>query len=252
MSDDKSFRMVVPRRALLLGAVGTVIATPLLAAGEGGEGGEGAAVADLPARVEALVMIGFYDASVRIVADLYAAGETQEAQDQLAGSHHAHYEDIAERLDLLGVAGFAAAAEAFAAAVDAGEDAAAVAARHAALTAAMQPAYAAATAPEMMQAVLALMNTAHMDFLAGVYEGEVFSPHEYRDAWGFATVAGERLAALAASPDAAVAAAGARAVAAMDPVAALFPGLMATHAPDDASVLASAAARIEIAALRLP
>lgn len=253
MSDDltKTPRMVVARRSLLLGAAGTMIAAPLFASGEGGEGGEGAAAADLPPRVEAVVMIGLFDASVRIVAELYAAGDIAEAQDQFAGSHHAQYGDVAPLLDRLGIEGFAPLSEAFATAVQAGAEPADVAARHAALHAAILPAYAAATPVEIMQASQRLLRVAHDDFYAGTYEGEVTSPHEYRDAWGFSTVAGERLAALAASDDPTVAAAGARAHAAMVPVRDLFPGLMATEVPGEPSVLAGAAARVEIAALQL-
>lgn len=254
MSDElnKAPRMVVARRSLLLAATGTIIASPILAAGEGGEGGEGAATQGLDPRVEALVLIGFYDAAMRIVADLYALGETAEAQDQLAGSHHAHYDDIAEGLEAFGADGFEAQSQAFAEAVDHGADALVVADRYAQLRQGVLAAYAGAVPSETVQAAEALVRAAYGDYEAGVYDGEVTSPHEYRDAWGFATVAEERLQALAASDTAEVAQAGARGVAAMADVRALFPGLNAATVENaDASILAGAAARIEIAGLRL-
>lgn len=254
MSDElnKAPRMVVARRALLIGAAGTVMASPLLAAGEGGEGGEGAATEGLDPRVAMLTSIGFFDASLRIVADLYALGEIGEAQDQLAGSHHAHYDDIAGGLASFGADGFEEEAMAFAEAIDSGADALVVADRFAVVHQALLAAYAGADASETVHAAEALVRAAYGDYEAGVYEGDVISPHEYRDAWGFAKVAEERLQALAGAEDAEVAQAGARGVAAMADVWALFPSLNATTVDAvDASVLAGAAARIEIAGLRL-
>jgi len=252
--NPRAFRRVIRRRGLLLAAMGSVVAAPIFVqadTGEGGEGGEGAAALGLPPRVEALLLIGLYDASMRIVAELYAAGEVAEAQMQLEGSHHAHYEDIAARLAAIGATGFDGLAGAFAEAVGTGAEAAVVAARHAEMQAAIEQAYARGSAGEMMQMAERLVRTAYADFYGGTYEGEVVSAHEYRDAWGFATVAHERMAALAEVEDPTVADAGQRGVAALAPVWALFPGLMATEVPDDPSLLAGAAARIEIAGLRL-
>lgn len=254
MSDPKfkAPRMVVARRSLLLGAAGTAFATPLLATGEGGEGGEGAATHGLPPRVEMLTMVGFYDAAIRIVAELYTLGETREARDQLLGSHHAHYDDIAAGLENFDAPDFEAEAQAFAQAVEDGADATVVATRHAALRHALSQVYDGASAAELIQMAEALVRAAYGDYEAGVYEGEVISAHEYRDAWGFAKVAEERVQGLAASDDAQVAEVGARGLSAMADVWSLFPSLTASTVDGaDSSILAGAAARLEIAGLRL-
>jgi hypothetical protein len=248
--------MVIPRRAVLAAGLATagVFAGPrgALATEEGGEGGEGAVLAALPPEIEFLVQLYLFDATYRIVGALYAEGQVDVAVAQLEGSHHAFYEDIAEGVAEHG-AGFADEVQGFAELVTARAEGAAVAAslsgleaRIAAVAAAFSPAY-------RMQAIETLVRVAALDYAGGVSDtGEILSDHEYRDAWGFVQTARAELAALAASGDGTVAAAAERAIAALDGADALFDGLVATQAPGaDPTWLHGAAARIEIARLRL-
>ncbi len=264
-TDDRKPRLVVPRRSVLAGSaavLGTLAAAPAWAqtasaGGEGGEGGEGAATANLDGPVEMLVELGLFEATHRIVAALYAEGLTDDALSHLEQSHHASFEDIEHALeeyamDEAGAHAFEDLAEAFADAVKGGADAAVVADAAAAVLATAAEARSQMTAKDEFEAIEALLNIAHDDYEAGVAEGVVDAPQEYRDAWGFTEVARARLTALAASSDATVAGAGAAGLKALEPAAALFPGIGATEVPGaDPSVLAGAAARIEIAGLRL-
>lgn len=246
----------LPRRVVLKSTAAAMLGIAAtssfaLAAGEGGESGEGAAVEALDGPLRTLTTLALFDASNRIVAELVALGAPDAALEHLESSHHASYEDIEAGLDALGQPGFAQESDAFAAAIRNGAGADAIAAAWDSLSARIEAAYAAATPAQMMKVAETLTRISYQDFMAGVIDGEVYSPQEYRDAWGFATVATDRLAALSQSDDPGVADAAAAGLAAMEPVAALFPDLTADSTEGDPSVLAGAAARIEIAGLRL-
>lgn len=267
MSDDNEtkVRLVVPRRWLIASTmvtIGALAAGPVLASGgqsdetkaapaEGGEGGEGAAVAALEGDAEFLSELGLFEAAHVIVAALYAEGDVAAAQEHLEQSHHAYYEDIEDDLNEHGAAQFEAEAEAFAAAVREGRDAAEVSALADAVLAAITAAQAGAEPADAMKAVETLVRIAAADYEASLTDGEVTAPQEYRDAWGFAEVAKRRLQALAASSDATVAGAAEAGLAALEPAAEQLPGVSATKVPGDVSVLLGAAARIELASYRL-
>jgi len=254
MSDrDDLLRLVIPRRWVLAGSVATLgvlaAARPMLA--EGGEGGESGAAVGLEGDAGFLVELGLFEATHLIVAALYAEGATARAQEHLELSHHAYYEDLEHELEDHGAVQFEAEAEAFAEAVATGADAATVAGAADAVLAAIVAARRPANAKGRMQAAERLVRLAADDFAGGVDGGKVAEPQEYRDAWGFAEAARRMMAELAQSPDAAVAEAGKGGLAALEPVAALFPALTAETVPGEPSVLAGAAARIEIAGLSL-
>lgn len=259
MTDDHETRprLVMPRRQVLAGAVAgaSVLASRGWAqtaeSGEGGESGEGAAVAALESDAGFLAELGLFEATHRIVAGLYAEGAEDTARDHLEQSHHAYYEDLEATLKQRGLPDFEAAVEAFADAVRDGAPAETVAAAAQDVFAGIAAAHAGAAPADEMKAAETLVRIAYDDFSAGVSDGAVEAPQEYRDSWGFVEVARGRIAALAASGDATVAGAGAAALEALTPVADLFPGLTADSAPGDPSILAGAAARIEIAGLRL-
>lgn len=254
MSDgvETKMRLVIPRRWVIAGTMATVGA---LAAGsalaEGGEAGEGAAIAALEGDEAFLAELSLFAATHVIVSALYAEGAVAAAQEHLEQSHHAYYEDIADDLEERGAVPFEAEAEAFAEAVKEGRDAAEVAGLAQAVLAAITAAQTGAKPADAMKAAEMLMRTAAADYEAALTDGEVTTPQEYRDAWGFAEVAKRHLQALAASPDATVAGAAEAGLTALEPVAEQMPGVSATKVPGDASVLLGAAARIELAAYRL-
>jgi len=169
-------------------------------ASEGGEAGEGAVHA-ADADIEFLVHLGFFDATHRIVAELYAQGETALAQEHLEASHHAAYEDIAEGLMAPGARGFKDLSDRFAAAVLSNAPQDEVAERAASVITAIDAAHKdiGMDLEDEFKAMHLLMQTAANDFRAGVEEGKVVLAQEYRDAWGFAKAVQARAASIAAS-----------------------------------------------------
>ncbi len=259
-TDNDPVRTVIARRWVIAGlaAGGATLASAprgfaqSAEGGEGGEGGEGAAAEGLSPDVAWLVDLGLFAATHRIVAELAATGHPDLARAHLDQSHHAYYDDLEDRLADRGLPGFEAEAQAFTAAV-AADDPAAVATTAATVLAALDRAGADLSPRDRMQAAEQLLRTAADDYAAGVQDGAVTAPQEYRDAWGFAEAARALTAQVAAASDPAVAAAGQAALDALAPVAPLFPDIAASAIPAaDPSVLAGAAARVELAALRLP
>lgn len=289
-NDNTPFRLVAPRKWALVAATGLTAlhpvaslpfgATPAQAAtqtgaagseageageagesgesgvsiesGEGGEAGEGGiTLTDGPAHY--LTELGLFEATHRIVAALYAAGDVEEAQEHLEGSHHGDYEDLEDALDEHGAAPFEDTAEAFADAVMHGAGPDIVASRTQDVMAAIDAARKAARASdrERVMSIHELVTISAADFEGGVEDGKVSEPHEYRDAWGFAAVARARAEALAASTDVDLAQAGRDVLAQLDKTNALLPGPLAEAVDGDVSILHGAAGWIEIIALRL-
>ncbi len=256
---ERKARLVIPRRTILGMTVllGGVAAAPGFLAraagkgGEGGEGGEGGSIEGLSPSLGFLTVMGQFEATHAIVAGLVAEGRPEDAKAHLEESHHAFYEDIEDGLEDRGVAPFEEEAEAFAEAVRSGADPARIAAAAEAVTGPIHGCLSLFPAADILAASRQLVLIAAGDFEGGVEAGEVVAPQEYRDAWGFSHVAATWIGGLTESPDPATAEAAARALDALSPTAALFPSLGSARAGGDASALHAAAARIEIAALRL-
>jgi len=243
--------------SLVLGQVATVAtitATPAFAqsAAEAGEAGEAGAIATEGVALY-LTELGLFEAAHRIVAELYAQGEVTLAQEHLAGSHHAYYQDLAHEIEEHGGADFLAQTQAFAEAINTAAAPEVVAAAAEAVIAAIKAADAASEATDYDRAmsIKDLLAVAGADYEGGVYEGKVEAPQEYRDAWGFVETARTRATALAASADEASAKAGSAILEQIASVAPLFPTLTATEAGGDPELLPSAAAWTEIIALRI-
>lgn len=221
--------------------------------GEGGEAGE-AGVVHQDGAAGFLTELGLFEAAHLIVNALYQRGEHATALEQLEGSHHAYYEDLAEGIAQYGATPFDAQTRAFAEAIADEASAETVAARLSVLLVALDAARVAAnpTTRERVQAMKTLLDIAAADYAGGVEAGAVVLDHEYRDAWGFVETVRARAQALAADPDADVAAAGVAVLAQLDPLAPLFPDLTATATSGDPAMIAVAAAWVEIIALRLP
>lgn len=248
MTRAASPRLILPRRSLLGAAASLVALGPastLWAAGEGGEAGEGAVLEGMSPELEFLTILGLFEAQHRIIAALWAEGAKDTAAEHLAESHHAFYEDLAPGMAALSLPGFQAETEAFAAAVNSGGD---VEATLAPVLSAIATARQATGSKDQMKAAEALLRVAAGDLEAGVEAGQVTLAQEYRDAWGFATVAGLWLDALAEGPEAEAAGA---TKAAMAEALAQFGGITATSAPADPGALLAAAARVELAAYRV-
>lgn len=256
MSAPRTPRLVMPRpaptrRAVLVAAAVLGLLPQALWAQDGGEAGEGAAIAELPQAVQFLTLLGLFEAQHRIVAGLYAAGDVAMAQEHLAGSHHAFYDDLAEGITATGTPAFETDAVSFATAVNAGADAATVQAAADAVYAGCAAARAKTSDKNQMLAAEALLRVAASDMEAGVDAGAVTLAQEYRDSWGFATVATLWLESLATDADATVAGAARSALSGKTDVAAQYAGVGATAVPGDPGALLAAAARVELAAFRL-
>ena len=245
---------MIPRRSVLMGAalgLGLAAQGQPLWADEGGEAGEGAAIAGLPETVEFLTLLGLFEAQHRIVAALYAAGEVEAAQAHLAESHHAAYDDIEAGIAATGVPKFEDEVANFATAVTSGAEAAAVQAAADKVLSALDAVRHSTGDKDQMKAAEALLRVAASDMEAGVENGQVTLAQEYRDAWGFATVAQLWLDDLAADANPTVAEAAKAALSGRADVEAQFAGVGASAAPGDPGALLAAAARVELSAYRL-
>lgn len=241
-----------PGQPVLADGTAPLLMAQAQVAGEAGEAGEGAVETD-DSGIEFLVHLGLFDAAIRIVASLYASGETEEAQDQLETSHHADYADLEDGLAEFALNGFIDEYSAFSDKVASGaaaEDVAAAATRLLAAIAATHVADGISMRDEF-EAMVHLIETAAADFEAGVDDGKVSEPHEYRDAWGFVETVRSRAEALAHATDPKVAAAAGDVLAALQPAATLFPALNSDTAGTDASILYAAAGRIRFTILKV-
>lgn len=247
-------RPVIGRRSVLAHAaigIGLAVSPSALWADEGGEAGEGTAIAELPEAVAFLTTLGLFEAQHRIVATLYAEGAVAAAQEHLAGSHHASYEDLEAGIKATGAPDFEDEAEDFAAAVTSGAEASLVAAAVEKVLAGCDAVRHTQADKDRMKAAEALLRVAASDLEAGVDAGQVTLAQEYRDAWGFATVAQAWLSDLAGDSNKVVAEAATAALKGSAEVTAQFAGVTATAAPGDPGALLAEAARVELAAFRL-
>ena len=261
-----SVRRVSPRKWAVLAATGLATATapavlPLLSpapafaasgeAGEAGEAGEGGVVLSEGA-TGFLTQLGYFEGTYRIIANLYLSGARDLARAHQEESHHAFYEDIEPALAKHDAPGFAAEAEAFAAAVRGDASDEEVEAALETLLQGLNKAAAAAEAPtyERLSSLRDLVALAAAEYDGGVEAGKVELAIEYRDSWGFYEVARQRAAAMSASDEAVLAKAGKDVLEQLDGAEALYPSLTTDTASTDPSQLAVAAGWIEIIALR--
>ena len=254
MSAPRIPRPLIARRMVLGGGIAAftlAASAPTIWASEGGEAGEAGTLAALPDAVAFLTLVGLFEAQHRIVAGLFDAGDVAMAQEHLAASHHASYDDLEAGIDVLDVPGFEPDVLAFATLVNDGADAAEVQTAADAVYAGLAAVRAKASDKDQMKACEALLRVAASDMEAGVTDGQVTLAQEYRDSWGFATVAQLWLQGLAADSDAAVAGAATSALKSAIDVDAQYAGIAATAAPGDPGALLAAAARVELAAFQL-
>jgi hypothetical protein len=111
----------------------------------------------------------------------------------------------------------------------------------------------AASPADRFAAMTATLRVAAAEYEAGVVDGAVANAEEYQDARGFVAVVRDEATALAADPDATVAEAAQEVLAALGETDAIFPGRLPEGAlpADAAQILHGAAARVELAGLRV-
>lgn len=222
----------------------------ILAAGEGGEGGEGGASVDEDMAFH--VAAAEIEGRLTVAAALYAQGRAEDAKAHLVRPADGIYQGLQPLLKEFNAPGFAEELTALADAVEAGAPAEEVEAKLQAAVAGI----AASTTPEspheLALTVAMLVRIAGQDFAKGVADGKVTDADEYQDAWGYVQ-AGKRM--ISGAPDWMREEYGAefdKIAGLLDGLDAGWPDLAGEAAPGlDASVIAGAAARIEIVSLRM-
>lgn len=221
--------------------------------GEGGEGGERGAVAGNP-EADYLAALGLIEGHLRAALAL-----TEAEQQEMARTHAKHpgdeiYGDLRPGLDAHGAAPFDAELETLADALGSGAPLAEVRAAHAVVVERIAEAreHAAGGASARLDAAVQLARIAAEEYQIGVQDGEIANLHEYQDAWGFLQIARDELGQVADGGDQAAAYAAEQMLTQLGTTDPLFPAIVPEGRIEaDPSLLWGAAARMEIAALKV-
>ncbi|OYX44966.1 MAG: hypothetical protein B7Z02_02700 [Rhodobacterales bacterium 32-67-9] len=222
--------------------------------GEGGEGGEAGASAGGDEVVEFLTDLGLIEGHLRAGVALYRAGLADQAATHMKHPQDEIYDELSYHIADFGAEGFAEQLTALAGAVEAGAPVETVDAALADVLREIAEAREHANASEAAeaQAMVAILRQAADEYAEGVKDGTVTELHEYQDAWGFVEVAREQAVHMAGEDDAVEKAFGEKAVAALDEAREALPDVSPEGKTlGDASILHSAAAKIELAAYKL-
>lgn len=222
--------------------------------GEGGEAGESGAIKNVSPDAAYITRIGLVEGHLIAAQVLYERGMTDEAIG-LSGHPEAEMMDeVRDSLAQRGAADFSDALEHVGQVMAEGaspvETRAALEALHQAVT----EAEAAGNPPlrARFDAITALTQAAARGFAAATADGTVEDVFGYHESLGFLKVAQDMAAQLATSSDPAVAEAATRTLAALEPTMAEYGDITsATLNLGDPSVIFGAAAKVELAGLRV-
>jgi hypothetical protein len=271
MPEDTPIRRVAMRKWSKLtvagAAVGLAVSAPSLAAGliaggveqlwlvqatgaEGGEGGEsGSAAVKADDIVRLLVGLAKIEAHLLTGMELERSGDSDAAKAQFLVTVNEIYPGIAEPLKARKAPAFGDALQTLAKTSGAESEVGfqVVSAGIIAARTALAP-----SPKEALTAVLALVREAAVDFEAGVQAGLVVELGEYRDARAYLIVARAMTGDLGVSGDTVVQAAAEKSSKALDEVIATLPDVTPKgELSEDAGLILSAAARIELAAYQV-
>ncbi|MCG6885413.1 MAG: hypothetical protein LJE62_16815, partial [Silicimonas sp.] len=221
--------------------------------GEGGEGGELMVSAGYGA-ADVLTDLGLIEGHLRAGMELYRAG-----MGDMAATHMKHpgdelYAELAGHLEEYGHPGFADELTLLSEAVAEGAPVPDAEAAFEHLLARIGEARRAtgATPQEQLEALRQMVLVAAEEYEIGIKDGAIIKMHEYQDAWGFVRAARAEASELAGSNSDKVRAAAEAVLASLGGTDVAFTGIAPEgNVTGDASALYGAAARIEIAALRL-
>ena len=267
-------RPVTARRwpAFVTGAAISLAAAPLLAdmpgaalgperiwladaAAQGGEGGEAGKAPANEAEADAayIAALATMEGALEGAVTLYLQGEAAMAAGHMKRSDGDAYLALAPELAAKQAEPFAAELDALADAVAAGAPGTEVQAAFDTLRPRLQAARVREPgARHQFDALLMITREAADDYAAGVTAGRITDLPEYQDAFGYMQIAARMAEALTSDPDAATAAAATKALAAIRATGEAFAGLTPTGiVPGDVTILQGAAARIELAALKV-
>ncbi|MGB8814578.1 MAG: hypothetical protein WCC57_15480 [Paracoccaceae bacterium] len=252
------------RNLALAGATAGLAATPLaaeiipqmgatlwLAQAEGGEGGEAGAVANVSPDIAYLARLAIVEGHLVAATELYRKGMVDEAVG-LSGHPEAEMMDeVRDTLTAHNAPDISPAMEeltnVMASAAPIGDVEAALARVQVAIAAAAAKGDA---APRVqIDALIALTRAAASEYAGSIKDGAIDDVMAFQEAHGFIEVAKVRAQILAASLDPVVASVGAKTLDTLGATAAAFDAIETTAPkPGDATILAAAAARIELAA----
>ncbi len=255
-----SIAIVAPARAItaadlkqdVAGKVSTLLHLAASEGGEGGEGGEaGAAKAGTMTNADLLAQIGLIEGHLMASMTLLTEGHMDMAKTHVKHPGDDIYKSLEPEFKARDIAGFAEELEALAGAVG----------NEPSVTKQMDPLAQRiedvrktinANDADKLKAIVKMLQTAAKEYAVGVKDGKVVDPHEYQDAWGFIKVARGYAGVLAKDKEQDVAQAASQIVAEIDSLDSVFPSVKPEGVDmADPSLVYGAAARIEIAALRV-
>lgn len=223
--------------------------------GEGGEGGEGAkGKADLTRDdVAYLTQLGLVSGHLNVGVDLYRAGARDAARSHMKHPGDELYAALKPAFTARNVRGFEDGLERLATTVEKGAPVAEVEAAYNALQKQIDQAQAGARTIKLRDRLLVIAKLVHEsgeEYMEGVVNGEVREAHEYQDALGFMRVARRMLADIAPADRARATVAIKTMEEQFKAIAPAWPNVVPPkRVMTDASLIHSAAARMEIAAL---
>lgn len=234
---------------------GLITKSPLMLAAEAGEGEGGESEggeAKSAGNADYLANLGFVTGHLIAGTELYALGDAEQAKTHMKHPQDEIYADLEPEFKERKAPGFAAELEALSKAVEGGEPADAVRQKLDAVIAAVGKNGMPANARERADTIVKLVRTAGEEYAIGVKDGAIVNAHEYQDAYGFVQAAKRLLDGASeeekkeyAKPLEEIAGH----LAALDEA---WPDIAGKKPVEtDASVLAGAAARIELAALSI-
>ena len=217
------------------------------AAGEG----EGGAQADDD--VSLLTGLGFMEGHIRAGLALYAEGDVTAAKTHMGHPIEEKYGAVAEQLKAAGHGALEGQIRALAAATEAEAELAAIEALFDEVRATMEAARADYPETKQIEGLIALTRIAGEEYAVAVGDGETVTDlHEYQDSWGFLQVVGIEAGQMAENGDAELAGVAQAILAQVAETGAVYGDLQGGgEFAADPAVIHGAAARMELAALKL-
>jgi hypothetical protein len=223
-------------------------AQPMILAAGGGEG-EGGAIHEDP-DVEYFSDLGLVEGHLAAGVALYMLGEAEMAKTHMKHPRDEIYADLEPMMKDRGVKGFADELSALASAVEAGAPVEEVRMKFDGVLVAIDACGAPESAADRANAVVKLVRIASDEYADGVVEGKVVEPHEYQDAYGFVQAAKRLVGRAGDDEKSEYSEEFAEITAQLAALDKAWPDLAGKSKIDtDSTLLAGAAARVELTAL---
>lgn len=242
--------VVTPERPGAVPSTGPALHFVAGTAGEGGEGGEGGASEEAMDDVGFLVALGLVEGHMTVGVELAKLGAAEHSLTHMKHPQDEIYADLEPAINARNASGFAEELAAVADLVHSGADSAEIATAFAALQGAIDKTGSPETAQDRAMTIVKLVRIASEEYAVGRDGDKVTDPHEYQDAWGFVQASKRLLAKAPQAEKDAHQAAYAEIQTHLDALDPAWPDLTGASPVDfDPTLLAAAAARIELVAL---